>query len=114
MLFCCRACGGDPCELRIPGGEGRPPPECCPFDWYQEPRWHELPSGRSAMPRAGLELLPGPFCEIPATAIARATAGGGRYTIEIGGIDRLEIPVSRTAFNAAVTAMEEAGRDAVD
>lgn len=112
MLLCCRGCGRGPCELRLALADEMPP-TCCPFDLDVDPRWHEVPSGRSTMPRSGLDLLPGPFCEIPAHAIARATAEGGRYVIEIGGVDRLEIPVSRAAFNAAVTAMEAACRDAV-
>jgi hypothetical protein len=113
MLFCCRSCGGGPCELRIPDDTEQDPPVACPYDRDRPPRWHEIPSGRSTMPRAGLDLLPGPFCEIPATAIARATAEGGRYVIEIGMVDRLELPCSRAAFHEAVTAMEAVNRDAV-
>ena len=44
---------------------------------------------------------------------ARAVAEAGRYTVEIGGVDRLEIEVSPAAFREAVTAME-AVRDAVE
>ena len=66
------------------------------------------------MPRTGADLLPGPFVEVPARAIARATAEGGRYTLEIGSIDRLVIPCSRAAFNEAVTAMEAASHAAVE
>jgi transketolase len=66
----------------------------------------------SAATVPGLDLLPGPFCEIPATAIARATAEGGRYVIEIGMVDRLELPCSRRAFHEAVTAMEAVNRAA--
>ena len=115
MLFCCRDCagGGTICELRI-AGDDEDPPDVCPYFREHEPRWLLVPSGRSTMPRTGADILPGPFCEIPATAIARATAEGGRYTILVGDIDRFEIPVSRAAFDAAVTAMEEVCRDAVD
>ena len=90
------------------------PPTCCPFDLDVDPRWREIPSGRSTMPLGGADLLPGPFCEMPARAIARATAEGGRYTIEIGRVDRLVIPCSRAAFNEAVTAMEAVDRAACE
>ena len=110
MLFCCRACAGGPCELRSFEGTG---PYACPFDLDDMPRWHEIPPGRSTMPRTGRDLIPGPICEIPPIAIARATAHAGRYTIELDVFDRLEIEVSRTAFREAVTAME-AVRDAVE
>ncbi len=102
MLFCCRACADDPCELRIPAGIDPFLPDCCPFGLVDEPRWREVPSGQSPAAKPGADLIPGPFCEIP------ATASPGRYTIEIGGVDRLEIPVSRTAFNEAVRAMGDA------
>lgn len=114
MLFCCRTCAHGPCELRMPDALVYLEPDQCPANYQADPRWHEIPSGRSTMPRTGLDLLPGPFCEIPATAIARAVAEAGRYTLEIGPLDRLEVPCSRTAFDAAVTAMEEVRRDAVD
>ena len=109
MLFCCRTCAGGPCELRSFEATG---PYACPFDLDDTPRWHEIPSGRSTMPRTGRDLLPGPFVELPPRAIARAVAEAGRYTVEIGGVDRLEIEVSRAAFNEAVTAMEAVGDDA--
>ena len=109
MLFCCRTCAGGPCELRSFEATG---PDACPFDLDDTPRWHEIPSGRSTMPRTGRDLLPGPFVELPPRAIARAVAEAGRYTVEIGGVDRLEIEVSRAAFNEAVTAMEAVGDDA--
>jgi hypothetical protein len=113
MLFCCRTCDGDPCELRTSDAGERTSPRACPFGMVAISRWHPVPSGRSTMPRTGLDLLPGPFAEIPAHAIVAARAEGGRYFIEIGGLDRLEILVSRAAFNEAVTAMEAVGRDAV-
>lgn len=113
MLFCCRSCDHGPCELRVPDTMEYLMPKRCPPGYVASPRWHEIPSGRSTMPRTGLDLLPGPFAEIPATAIVRAVAEAGRYTIEIGALDRLKIPCSWTAFNAAVTAMEEVSRDAV-
>lgn len=112
-LYACAACSGEPCELRIADEEDPPVPLRCPFGRDGAPRWHAVPSGRSTVPRAGLDLLPGPFVEIPATAIARATAEGGRYTIEVEALDRLLIPCSQTAFQAAVTAMEAVSRDAV-
>ena len=111
MLYCCRTCAGGPCELRVI--DGGCPPDSCPFGTDAGPRWHEVPSGRSTMPRTGRDLLPGPFVELPPRAIARAVAEAGRYTVEIGTIDRLEIEVSRAAFNEAVTAMEAAGHAAV-
>ncbi|MEN6516957.1 MAG: hypothetical protein ABFC38_02045 [Methanospirillum sp.] len=111
MLFCCRGCDRGPCELRLTAADEMPP-TCCPFDLDVDSRWHPIPSGRSTMPRTGLTLLPGPFCEIPATAIVRATAEGGRYTIVIGALDRVPIPCSRAAFNEAVTAMEAVNRAA--
>ena len=114
MLFYCRACDGDPCELRIPDAAEQEPPDRCPFGAVGGPRWHPIPSGRSSMPRTGLDLLPGPFVEVPATAIARATAEAGRYTLEIGLVDRLLIPVSRAAFDEAVTAMEALSHAAVE
>ena len=112
MLFVCHGCD-DPCELRIRDPDPTPPP-LCPFQRDADSRWHLIPSGRTTMPRAGADLLPGPFCEIPAAAIARATAEGGRYTLEIGHVDRLVIPCSRAAFNEAVTAMEAASHAAVE
>lgn len=113
MLLCCRGCGRGPCELRLIFADEMPP-TCCPFDLDVDPRWHEIPSGRSTMPRTGADLLPGPFVEVPARAIERATAEGGRYTLEIGRVDRLVIPCSRAAFNEAVTAMEAASHAAVE
>ncbi len=113
MLLCCRGCGRGPCELRLVFADEMPP-TCCPFDLDVDPLWDEIPSGRSAMPRTGLDLLPGPFVEVPALAIARATAEGGRYALEIGRVDRLVIPCSRAAFNEAVTAMEAASHAAVE
>ncbi len=113
MLFCWRNCDGGPCELRAITDE-ETPPVCCAFGLDIDPCWHLIPSGRSTMPRTGADLLPGPFCEIPATAIARATAEGGRYTLEIGRIDRLLVLVSRAAFNEAVTAMEAISRAAAE
>ncbi len=113
MLFCCRACPGGPCELRAITDE-ETPPVCCAFGFDIDPLWHEIPSGRSVMSRSGADLLPGPFCEIPAIAIARATAEGGRYTLEIGHVNRLVIPCSRAAFNEAVTAMEAASHAAME
>ncbi len=112
MLFCCRSCD-DPCELRVLDTNHTPPPYC-PFERGGDPRWLAVPSGRSTMPRTGLELLPGPFCEVPATAIVRAVAEAGRYSIEVGLLERLVFPVSRAAFNDAVTAMEAVSRDAVE
>lgn len=90
MRFLCRACPGGACAFRVPGPTGPRP-----FEPDAGPRWHE--------PAAG---VPGPFCATPARVIARATASRDRYTIEIGGADRLEIPVSRAAFREAVRAME--------
>jgi len=113
MLLCCRGCGRGPCELRLIFADEMPP-TCCPFDLDVDPRWHEIPLGRSVMPRTGAELLPGPFVEVPARAIARATAEGDRYTLEICRVDRLVIPCSRAAFNEAVTAMEAASHAAVE
>lgn len=113
MLFCCRNCDGGPCELRAITDE-ETPPVCCAFGHDIDPRWHEIPSGRSTMPRAVLDLLPGPFCEIPAYAIVAARAEGGRYILEVGDLDRLLIPCSRDAFYAAVTAMEAVSRAAVE
>jgi hypothetical protein len=112
MLFCCRGCDRGPCEMRLTAADEMPP-TCCPFDLDVDPRWHPIPSGRSTVPRVGAEILPGPFAEIPAHAIARAVAEAGRYRIEVGGLDRLAIPCSRAAFNEAVTAMEAVSRDAV-
>ncbi len=111
MLFCCRNCAeyGRICELRITS-EDDDPPDFCHYFRDEEPDWCLIPSGRSTMPRTGLELLPGPFCEIPATAIVAARAEAGRYTLEVGAVDRLLIPCSRAAFNEAVTAMEAVGR----
>lgn len=108
-LFCCRTCKGGPCEARTIGDER---PGRCLFGRDGDPRWHSIPSGRSTMPRTGRDLIPGPFVELPPHAIARAVAEAGRYTVEIGGVDRLEIEVSRAAFNEAVTAMEAVGDDA--
>jgi len=108
-LWLCHCCAGDPCEFRAPGD--RAPPDHCTV---MDPRWREIPSGRSTRETPGAALLPGPFCEIPASAIVRATAEGGRYTLEIGDLDRLLIPVSRAAFNDAVTAMEAVNRAAVE
>ena len=100
ILWMCHCCTGDPCEFRAP--DDRTPPDQCRI---MDPRWREVPSGRSIVAAPDTALVPGPFCEIPACAIVRATAEGGRYTIEIGGVDRLEIPVSRAAFHDAVRAM---------
>jgi hypothetical protein len=112
MLFCCRACGGEPCELRIADGDDPLRPLRCPFGRDGAPRWREVPSGRTTANAPGLDLLPGPFCEIPATAIVRARAEGGRYTIVIGALDLVPIPCSRAAFYEAVTAMEAVNRAA--
>jgi hypothetical protein len=106
IRFACTNCPGEACELRVPGAGDRGLPDCCPFGLDVDPVWLEVPTGRSTALRPGLALLPGPFCEIPATAIVAARAEGGRYAIEIGGLDRLLIPCSRAAFNEAVTAME--------
>lgn len=113
MLFRCTLCPGYPCTLEIRDDSETEPPYICPFGG-PDPRWQTVPSDRSTMPRTGADLLPGPFVEVPARAIARATAEGGRYTLEIGGLDRLVIPCSRAAFNEAVTAMEAASRAAVE
>ena len=78
MRFLCRACPAGACIFCVPG-QADPP----------------VAAG-----------VPGPVCAIPARVIARATASRDRYTIEIGGADRLEIPVSRAAFREAVRAME--------
>lgn len=112
MLFCCRACAIDGlvCELRSTAANEMP--TSCPLDLNVDPRWNEIPSGRSTMARTGLDLLLGPFCEIPAHAIARATAEGGRYTIEMRMVDRLELPCSLRAFHEAVAAMEAVNRAA--
>ncbi len=111
-LFVCRCCAEDPCELRTLGKCAIALPDVCPFGLNADPLWRAVPSVRSPLP--GADLVPGPFCEIPARIIARATACHGRYTIEIGGVDRLEIEVSRAAFNEAVKAMEAVGRDAME
>lgn len=113
MLFCCHGCTHGPCELRLIPSEEMPP-TCCPFGLDVSPRWLVIPSGRSTLPRMGVELLPGPFAEIPPRAIIAAVAEAGRYWIEIGGADRLVLPVSRGAFNEAVTAMEAVSRAAVE
>jgi hypothetical protein len=113
MLLRCRGCDRGPCELRLIAVDEMPP-TCCPFDPAVDPRWREVPSGRSMLPRTGADILPGPFCEVPATAIARAVAEGGRYFLEIGCLDRLVVPVSRAAFNETVTAMEAVCRAAVE
>lgn len=112
MLFCCSACSEGPCELRMPGALAFLLPDRCPTYHVADPRWREVPSGRSAATAPGLDLVPGPFCEVPAVAIARATAGGGRYAIEIRCADPLEIPVSRRAFHEAVSAIEAVNRAA--
>ena len=105
-LFVCDRCD-EPCELRTRDPDPTPPP-FCPFQQGAISRWRVVLSGRPTRDRPGADLLPGPFCQIPARAIARATASPGRYTIEIGGADRLELEVSRTAFNEAVRAMGDA------
>lgn len=101
MRFLCRACPGGACAFRVPGPTGPRP-----FEPDAGPRWHEPAAGRSPADPPGAAGVPGPFCAIPARVIARATASRDRYTIEIGGADRLEIPVSRAAFREAVRAME--------
>ena len=111
MRFACDACAGEPCEFRVPEGDDPEPPRWCPFN-VNDACWREVPPVRSAVHRPGLDLLPGPFCEVPATAIVRATAEGGRYAIETGGLDGVPLPCSRAAFNEAVTAMEAVNRAA--
>jgi hypothetical protein len=112
MRFVCETCVGEPCELRVPGNDDPASPHRCPFV-ADDPCWREVPSRRSTLDRPGLDLVPGPFCEVPATAIVRAVAEGGRYWLEIGGLDRLLIPCSRAAFEDAVRAMEAVSRAAM-
>jgi hypothetical protein len=112
MLFRCTLCPGYPCTLEIRDDSETEPPYICPFGG-PDPRWQNVPSDRSTA-APGADLLPGPFVEVPARAIARATAEGDRYTLEICRVDRLVIPCSRAAFNEAVTAMEAASHAAVE
>ncbi len=51
LLFVCHGCGGDPCELRV-NPDPAYPPDLFPFRLAAEPRWREVPSGRSTGGRA--------------------------------------------------------------
>lgn len=93
--FFCVSCDDGPCELQALYHDRQP--VRCPFGVDGNPRWRDIPPGRSGL-----------VCAIPPAAIIAARAEGGRYTLEIGGADRLVIPCSRTAFDDAIRAMEGA------
>lgn len=104
-LFFCVSCDDGPCEVQALYHDRAP--VRCPFGMDGNPRWRDIPSGLPVVAES-LPVGAGLVCEIPPAAIIAARAEGGRYTLEIGGADRLMIACSRTVFEDAIRAMERA------